>query len=198
MHLAFNEGYLRILNAAYPHDRIWFRAVKGHVERLAPCVADLRNVAFQPCKPFETSFGLSHHNPIAGRWAARQCLNVIARETAGCCIRFAALLGVNANLFSVVGRGWPTVSSAPLHMILHGQLGESMIWRSRNPLIRVGDFISQLKRPLPKSVQIVALELGVKEAITAISPSMAPSIVTLEHPILTAEWANSAPLPSAG
>jgi hypothetical protein len=83
-------------------------------------------------------------------------------------------------------------------MILHGQLGEAMIWRSRNPLIRASDLISQLKQPLAKSVQIVALELGVKEAITAISPSMAPSIVTLEHPILTTEWANNVLLPRAG
>jgi hypothetical protein len=113
-------------------------------------------------------------------------------------VRFAALLGINANLLAVIGHRWPSISAAPLHMILHGQLGEAMIWRSRNPLIRASDLVSQLKRPLPKSVQIVALELGVKEAITAISSSMAPSIVTLEHPILTAEWANNVVMPRAG
>jgi len=198
VHLAFNEGYLRVLSAAYPHDRIWFCAGEGHVERLAPHVADLPNILLRPCRPFEASFGLSHHNPIAGRWAARQCLYVMAQKTATRRVRFAALLGINANLLAVVGRRWPSISSVRLHMILHGQLGEAMIWRSRNPLIRASDLISQLKRPLPKSVQIVALELGVKEAIAALSPAMAPSIVTLEHPILTAEWANSAPLPSAG
>jgi hypothetical protein len=198
VHLAFNEGYLRILGAGYPHDRIWFCAGEAHVERLTPRVADLPNVGLRTCRPFETSFGLSHHNPIAGRWAARQCLKVIVQNTAACRIRFAALLGINANLLAVIGRRWPSISNAPLHMILHGQLGEAMIWRSRNPLIRASDLISQLKQPLPKSVQIVALELGVKEAITAISPSMAPSIVTLEHPILTTEWGSNVPLPRAG
>ncbi len=198
VHLAFNEGYLRIVRAAYPDDRISFHAVKGHVERLAPRVADLANITFQPCKPFETSFGLSHHNPLAGRWAAHQCLSVIARETAGRRVRFTALLGFNASLLVVMGHGWPAVSSAPLHMILHGQLGEAMVWRSRNPLIRAADLISQLKQPLPRSVRIVALELGVKEAITDISPTIAPSIVTLEHPILVSEWAENSPLAGVG
>src|SRR5437867_1421106 len=80
--LPFNEGYLRILRAADPHDRIWFHGTKGHVERLAPRVADLADIAFQPCKPFETPLGLSHHNPPAGRWAARRCLRLIAQEAA--------------------------------------------------------------------------------------------------------------------
>ena len=105
VHLAFNEGYLRILRAAYPHDRMWFRGTGGHVERLAPRVADLAGIAFEPCKPFETPFGLSHHNPLAGRWAARQCLRFIAQESTGRPLRLIALLGFNASLLSVVERG---------------------------------------------------------------------------------------------
>src|SRR5205809_137091 len=93
VHLPFNEGYLRILRAAYPHDRISFRAAQGHIERLAPRVGDLANIRFHPCKSFETPFGLSHHNPLAGRWAARQCLDVVLRETAGRSIRLTGLLG---------------------------------------------------------------------------------------------------------
>lgn len=196
VHLPFNEGYLRILRAAFPEDRISFCAAKGHVERLAPRVADLANITLQPCKPFETSFGLSHHNPLAGRQAARQCLKVVARHSAGRPVRLTALLGFNASLLGVIGQGWPLVSTAPLHMILHSQLGEAMGWRSRNPFIRAADLISRLKRPLPRSVRIVVLELGIKEAIIDLSPTMSPSIVTLEHPILPSEWAENSP--SAG
>jgi len=198
MHLAFNEGYLRILRAAYPNDRISFHAVNGHVERLAPRVADLDKITFQSCTPFETSFGLSHHNPIAGRWAARYCLKLIARGTAGRRVRLTALLGFNANLLVVIGHGWPAVSPTPLHMILHGQLGEAMVWRSRNPFIRAGDLMSQLKRPLPRSVRIVAGELGVKGGIIEFSPVVAQSIVTLEHPILVSEWAENSHLAGVG
>ena len=87
VHLPFNEAYLRVLRAAYPLDRISFHAAKGHIERLAARLTDLANIRFLPCKPFGTPFGLSHHNPLAGRWAARQCLNIIALETAGRPIR---------------------------------------------------------------------------------------------------------------
>lgn len=198
VHLAFNEGYLRIVRAAYPYDHISFHAIKGHVDRLSRCVADLGNIRFETCKPFETSLGFSQHNPIAGRWAARQCLISVARKISGRSLRLAALLGVNANLLAVVGHGWPKMTAAPLHMILHGQLGEAMIWRSRNPFIRAGDLISKLRRPLPAAVKLVALELGVKEAILEISPSLASSIVILEHPILISEWAKCSPLEPLG
>ncbi len=198
VHLPFNEGYLRILRAAYPHDRMWFRGTKGHVERLAPRVADIADIALQSCKPFETPLGLSHHNPLAGRWAARRCLRLIAQESAGRPLRLIALLGFNASLLSVMGRGWSPSSSVSLHMILHSQLGEAMVWRSRNPFIRAGDLISQITRPLPSSVRVVALELGIKEAIADASPAISPAIVTLEHPILRSEWAEDAPLAKAG
>jgi len=198
VHLAFNEGYLRILRAAYPHDRLWFRGTKGHVERLAPRVADLADIAFQPCEPFETPFGLSHHNPLAGRWAARQCLKLVAQEAAGRPVRLIALLGFNASLLSVMGRGRSLTSAVPLHMILHSHLGEAMVWRSRNPLIRAGDLISQMTRPLLPSVRIVALELGIKEAVIDASPAISPSIVTLEHPILRSEWAEDPPVAGVG
>src|SRR3984893_7269241 len=169
VHLPFNEGYLRILRAAYPHDRMWFRGAKGHVERLAPRVADLADIAFQPCKPFETPFGLSHHNPLAGRWAARQCLKLVAQEAAGRPVHVIYVLGFNASLLSVMGRRWSPTSAVPLHMILHSHLGEAMGWRSRNPLIRAGDLISQIMKPLLPSVRIVALELGIEEAINDVS-----------------------------
>jgi hypothetical protein len=198
VHLPFNEGYLRILRAAYPHDRVWFRGAKGHVERLAPRVADLADIAFQPCKPFETRFGLSHHNPLAGRWAARRCLRHIAQESAGRPLRLIALLGFNASLLGVMGRGWSPRLSVSMHMILHSQLGEAMVWRSRNPLIRAGDLISQITTPLPTAVRIVALELGIKEAISDAAPTISPSIVTLEHPILRSEWAENRPLAGVG
>jgi hypothetical protein len=188
VHLPFNEGYLRILRAAYPGDHISFSAANGHVERLAPRVADLANLTLRPCKSFETPFGLSHHNPLAGRWGARQCLNMIARQAAGRHVRLIALLGFNASLLALIGHRWPMVSAAPLHMILHSHLGEAMTWRSRNPVIRGTDLVSQLRRPLPRAVRIVALELGMKEAINDSFPAVSPAVVTLEHPILSSEW----------
>jgi hypothetical protein len=192
MHLPFNEEYLRTLRAAFPDDRIVFRARAGHVANLQPRVADLTGVAFEACEPFTVPFGLSSHNPLGGRLAAQRCRQIMADAVRGRPLRLAALLGTDGNLYATVGRHWPKVSPAPLHMILHGQLGDAMIWRSRNPIARAADLVSQIQRPLPPSVRLVALELGVQEAIAELAPANR-SVVTLEHPILVSEWSEETP-----
>jgi glycosyltransferase involved in cell wall biosynthesis len=67
-----------------------------------------------------------------------------------------------------------------------------MVWRSRNPVARAFDIVSEVRHDLPDSVRLVALELGVKEAIAELAP-LNLSVVTLEHPILTSEWSESPP-----
>jgi hypothetical protein len=192
MHLPFNEEYLRVLRVAFPADRIVFHARAGHIDNLKPRVADLSGIDFVPCEPLTVPFGLSGHNPIGGRLAAYACRKTMAHAVAGRPLRLAVLLGADANLYAVIGRHWPDISPAPLHMILHGQLGDAMIWRSRNPIVRAVDLVSQVQHPLPASVSLVALELGVKEAVAALAPANR-AVVTLEHPILPSEWSDDAP-----
>ncbi len=192
MHLPFNEEYLRTLRAAFPDDRIVFHARAGHVANLQLRVADLRGIVLAPCAPFTVPFGLSKHNSLGGRLAARACLATMKRAIAGRALRLAGLLGVEGNLYSIVGRRWPRISPALLHMVLHGQLGDAMVWRSRNPLARAFDLIAAVRRPLPPSVKLLALELGVAEAIAAIAPANG-SVITLEHPILLSEWSEESP-----
>src|ERR1700731_4273854 len=74
VHLPFNEGYLRILRAAYPHDRVCFLGTKGHVERPAPRAPDLPDAPLHPCNPFEPPLGLPPQTPLPGRWGPRRCL----------------------------------------------------------------------------------------------------------------------------
>ncbi|HTJ62555.1 MAG TPA: hypothetical protein VL899_01990 [Alphaproteobacteria bacterium] len=195
MHLPFNEEYLRLVRAAFPHGRIIFRARAGHVANLAPRVADLDGISFESCEPFTVPFGLSKHNPLGARLAAHGCRRVMADAVKGRSMQLATLLGVEGSLYAVVGERWPAISDAPLHMVLHGQLGDAMIWRPRNPLARAMDIVSQIQQPLPKGVSVVALELGVQEAIAEIAPRNR-SVITLEHPILTSEW-SEAKLPAA-
>lgn len=192
MHLPFNEEYLRTLRAAYPADRIIFHAGAGHVANLAQRVQDMSGIVFKPCPRFDPPFGLSRHNPMGGRLAARACRAAMKGEIADRPLRLVTLLGVDANLYAVVGMKWPTVSRMPMHMILHGQLGDNMVWRSRNPAIRAYDLISEVKRPLPPSVRLIALELGVREAIAEIAPTNG-SVVTFEHPVLVSEWGEDLP-----
>ncbi len=197
MHLPFNEEYLRTLRAAFPADRIVFRARAGHIANLAPRLADLSGIAFAACAPFAPPFGLSRHSLVGGRWAAHRCRGVMADALAGQAPRLVSLMGVEANLYAVIGMGWPRVSPARLHMILHGQLGDAMVWRSRNPVARALDMISQIRRRLPASVRLLALELGVQQAIAAIAPAN-DRVVTLEHPILTSEWGEERPPSQTG
>jgi hypothetical protein len=113
-------------------------------------------------------------------------------EIAGRDLRLVAVLGVNGNLYATIGLHWHRTSQSPLHLILHGQLGDAMIWRSRNPLARAFDLASQVRHSLPPSVKLVALELGVKEAIADLAPENR-SVITLEHPILVSEWSKDRP-----
>src|SRR5579859_7196367 len=78
MHLPFNEEYLRVLRAAFPADRIVFRARAGHVANLKPRVADLGGIEFEACEPMTPPFGLSSHNPLGGRLAAHRCRRIMA------------------------------------------------------------------------------------------------------------------------
>src|ERR1051325_743188 len=188
MHHAFNEGYIRTVKAAFPESAISFHACEGQVRYLSKRVSDLHNVTLSPCSVFTMPFGLSRHNPVAGSWAASRCLRTMFANITPGRTKLATVLGVDANLFAVLGRRWASLSSIPLHLILHSHLGDAMIWRSRNPLVRYGDFISRLSRPLPPQVSLVVLELGIKSAIEELAPHLGSSIRTLEHPVLETEW----------
>jgi hypothetical protein len=197
MHLPFNEEYLRTLRAAFPLDEIVFRARAGHIANLAPRVADLPGITFAACPPFAPPFGLSRHSLIGGRWAARRCRRVMADAITGQSPRLVTLLGVDANLYAVIGMGWRRIARARLHMVLHGQLGDAMVWRSRNPVARAMDMIAQIRRRPPPSARLLALELGVREAIAAIAPAN-DRVITLEHPVLSSEWSDEQPPAEGG
>ena len=193
MHLQFNEAYLRLVRAAFPACSVVFYARAAHIESLAERITDLDGIDMRPCAPFAVPFGLSHHSPLAGRWAARQAIGNILRLLTACSPLMVAILGVDANIYAGLRRSWR--ANTPLHLILHSQLGDSMLWRSRNPIIRAFDFVSVIDRPLQPAIRLVALELGVKEAIADITCKPGRGVVTLEHPILRSEWCSgTAPL----
>ena len=198
MHHPFNEGYLLTLRAGFPDDRIVFHARQDHIDQLAPRFAAADRIEFRPCLPFAVPFGLSRHNPLGGRLAARRCWQAARRAIAGRELRLVALLGADANLHAVFAARWPAFSSAPLHLILHNHLAEAMRWRSRNPIVRAFDFRTVMQRPLAPNVRLIALELGIRDAIADVAPGLAPSVGTLEHPVLVSEWMAESPAPRDG
>jgi hypothetical protein len=187
MHLPFNEGYLRMLGHAFPGAQLVFHAQEKHIEQLRSRLADVEALSFRPCAPFFVPFGLSRHNPIGGGLAARHCLDQMRKAIAGRDVILTSVLGVDANLLRILRRDWPGISPAPLHMILHNHLAETIYWRSRNPMFRAFDFRSVLAKPLSAGQRLVVLELGIKEAVGSFAPSFTTSVATLEHPILVSE-----------
>jgi glycosyltransferase involved in cell wall biosynthesis len=195
MHLQFNEAYLRLVRAAFPAYTVVFYAQAAHIENLAGRIADLSEIEMRPCAPFAVPFGLSHHSPVAGRWAARQAISNIVKLISSCSPLMVAILGVDANMYASFRRTW-RARNTPLHLILHSQLGDSVLWRSRNPFIRAFDFVSVIDQPLPSAIRLVTLELGVKEAIAGVTSKPDRGVVTLEHPILRSEWRSELSPPS--
>lgn len=187
MHLPFNEGYLRLLRHAYPDDTIDFFGDPGHVAALAGCVGDVPGISFHALARLSPRWGLSLHNPLAGRLAALNAWQRLRATALGGDVRLFACLGFDANLLSVLRLLWS--GKAALHLIAHAQAAQPFDWRSRNPLYRAFDLGSLMRRELPPRSRVVTLELGIAEAFAEAAPAWRERLATLEHPILPGEWA---------
>lgn len=188
MHHNFNEGYLRILRSGFPEDNIHFYASKEHVRNLAPHLDDVGDIK---AHIVDRHAALERTNPLNG-WAeernARRCVNTMSDALHGKSVRFIAVLGADAGLYAAVRKRWRDAAKPLLHIVLHGQLGLTFHWRTRNPLLRWFDLQAQMSRMLPPNVQLVALEVGIKEAVAAAFPLHQETLSVLEHPILVSEW----------
>ena len=188
MHLPFNEGYIRTVRAGFPREKIRVFAKPGHVAALAPRFAGDPMVEFREGTPYAVPFGMSRHNPLGGTIAARGCLAAMREMVAGESLTLAAVLGADSHIHSILRRRWPRVAPAPLHIVLHNHIAESVLWRSRNPLVRRFDLMSRFRHPMPPSIRLIALELGISEAVEALAPALRGAVATLEHPILESDW----------
>jgi hypothetical protein len=188
MHLNFNEGYLRTLRHGFPDTRIVFHGGDGQVAALSALLSDADDIEYSVCSLSKPPLGFSRQNQFAARFAAYACSKVIKKAINKQEIMLVALLGEDAGLYDVVGLSWSRISSAPLHMILHNHLGDTMVWRSRNPFFRALDLVSLMRKPLPRNVKLIALELGIRHKISVNYPAVTTALATLEHPMLPSEW----------
>lgn len=187
MHLPFNEGYIRVLKANYPNAHLHFYCCEGHISKLASALTDFDNISFLQCSSLSALSNGRVHNPLFGFWGVIKALNFVQsevkRESGSYAIAFS---GFNGMLL----RGLKSLKingvTPPIHCILHNDLAANFDWRSRNPMVRCFDLISTLKLKL-SNIQIVTLELGIREAMLAHFPHLSNNIQTLEHPILASE-----------
>jgi hypothetical protein len=195
MHLPFNEGYIRVLRAAFPDDEILVAAEAGHVANLRASCGGLAGVAFVAVAPHSVARSSKAHDPFAGRPAAERCWREVVRALDGRVPKLAVLGGMDANLLAVFRRRWRAFTGVPLHYVLHNHLDAAKAWRTRNPFLRRFDFLSVFGKALPPGQAIVALELGIAAAIEAEFPVHRGRVLTLEHPVLDNEWCAPASLP---
>jgi hypothetical protein len=188
MHLPFNEGYLRILRAAFPDSNIIFHADAAHLQKLEPQLPGL-NVSLAAVPRSHVPHGLSFHNPIGATLAARGCFAVMSAAVRTP-VRLVAVLGVDAALYRVITRKWQR-RLGPVDLLLHGSLAANYVWRSRNPFIRWWDLRSTLRRPVREGVRLLGLELGVDSALCAEFPRLSGAVGVLEHPVLQRDWSDS-------
>ena len=192
MHLPFNEGYLRTLLAGFPGETIAFHAEAGHLAALRSAFSGDEPIVWTAIERFRPALGRSRHDPLCGRMGAWRTWGAMRRAIAAQTPRLTALLGFDANLLSVLRVAWP--KQALLHLVLHNQLAETVAWRTRNPLARRFDLTSELRAGLPANIRLLALELGIKEAIATYAPRVRFNVDVFEHPILAEEWGEGRPL----
>jgi hypothetical protein len=188
MHLPFNEGYLKVLLAAFPEDEIVCGAAAEHVANLRPAFADVPRLRFETVRPLVVARSRDAYLPWRGRPAARACWQEIERVIAAAAPRLVALGGADANLLAVLPKRLAARWGAPVHYVLHNHLAAARNWRTRNPLLRPFDFLSVFARPLPAGQSILALEPAIAEVVEAEFPAHRGRVVTLEHPVLESEW----------
>ncbi|MDX2222403.1 MAG: hypothetical protein SFV21_06630 [Rhodospirillaceae bacterium] len=188
MHLPFNESYLALMAQRFPDRRIVFAAQSGHLENIGSRLSHLTQIEYVTAPPLAANGVLSRHNPIAAIPAARACIAFLNAHAERISAERVAVLGFEGYLYRAVCRLWSHQARFAIDLIMHGQLGDSMIWRSRNPIYRRFDIQSQLQRPCPKSVTIHVLELGIADCVVERFPHLSGRVQCLEHPILESDW----------
>ena len=188
MHLPFNEGYVKAMSLAYPDKAITFAACDGHVKNIRAQVGALSNVKYRVIPQFDELLSQhSYHLHIYGRRAARYYTKWLSDNFNLENIDLITVLGSRAPVISVLKKFWKNMP-VDCHFLQHNHLGISRSWRSRNPIERYFDYISVLKRGLPKNQKLLVLELGLDDVILDIAPAMRGSVEVVEHPVLESEW----------
>lgn len=189
MHLPFNEGYIKSMRKAYPDDTIIFAASEGHVQNLKCNIESDYNIEFATMNDFDTELnGKSYHNPFYAIPAAKRSWRKIAQILSNKDVRNITLLGANGVLIHSFSKWGRKLKSASMHFVQHNQLSTAMKWRSNNPIYKYFDYLSVVNRGLPKQHKLILLELGLDDVLVKLAPKIAPSIVTIEHPVQEREY----------
>lgn len=187
MHLPFNEGFIRVLATNYPMHKILFAANGEHVENLNGRLTDIDNVSFYPILQMKYLTKGSLHNPIFGTLAARKAIKTCERLAKDHVVESFCFLGFNSFLLLKLMKLCKHETEIDINLILHNDLSANFDWRSKNPFIKAFDLRTSLTLNMPNNLNIVVLELGIRESLLEIYPNLKKNIKLLEHPILSSD-----------
>ena len=189
MHLPFNEGYIKSMRTAFPEDEIIFAATAEHIKNIRPYIELKYSITFVSISNFDQLLcEKSYHNPFYALPAAKKCWKALQNLSNNRNMRHVCLLGANGPLIHSFSKCWNFKGRTSIHYIQHNQLSTSMKWRSKNPIYKYFDYLSVVSRGLPKNQKLVLLELGLDKELIKLAPKIAPSLVTIEHPVQEREW----------
>lgn len=195
-HVPFNHGYLQVLRHAFPGEPIRFFGEPSHCSLLAGMEPPDSPVRFET-GPFLGRLGAARFRPweaLPKTWKVVRAARAIADADRP---RFVAFLsGVTSFTTLAVRRLWTDRAAPPLDLVLHSDIAEMARWRSRNPLHRLFDWHTQMRRPMGGLVRFVVLEHGIRDNLLAACPIRAADTVLLDHPVPEGELCDSRPVPA--
>jgi glycosyltransferase involved in cell wall biosynthesis len=83
------------------------------------------------------------------------------------------------------------------HLVMHGDIHAIRGWRSRNPLVRLRDYVTAIGRANHPAVRLVALETHIRSNVDAAVPGSAAFIDVIRHPCMPAQVDWQSPIPAA-
>lgn len=181
-HLPANLGLLRVIKAAHPQADVTFVGGASHLQLMRDMAPPelwwqlnvIKGLAYEDNNPLPSDI-----------WARYQRLKQLPDSL----IQHADLLVLSSCNATVLSALTAMGLGSRACAVLHGNAGELDGWRSRNPLRRLCDFPSALKRFCQHGGRVIVMEERIRVNMSQQYPWLAPRLVCLPHPLLPEEAA---------
>lgn len=179
-HCPANLGALRILQHAYPQAKIHFVAGQRHFDEIRKISPEqfISRIAHIPYDP-ELDKDTLPSQGIKTLLKLKRIPPHLLREA-----DFIVLTSCTAS--SLTAFDWLGLSRRII-TFLHGNANELSGWRSKNPVRRMFDFVSALKRFTRRGGKVLVYEHQIQKNLINTSPWLDRKIFTLGHPLIEEE-----------
>ena len=180
-HVPVNAEMIRILDRALAPDEILFYGEKSHIQAVEDALEGRFNARFTPI-PIDLP---PRHSQFPQRIFkdAAQILGLF-KTTRSFKAPIFLVLSCNASvLFALKALGLFSPDNLQIQVVLHSILARITGWRSRNPLVRMGDFRSALTLKPHANIQYIVLEKAIRTRVLETLPRLEKYFHLLDHPL---------------